>query len=159
MNDKLTKVLRRAAGYRNRTATPCPLKFPGIARMVRHPVYSTRVTRKSTYMRLPMGEAATKVFTRVTHMVVDRWGDPIVVIETHLPGTLPVAFDATNKPTEYNKFTVVKPKEQLVPVTKAARHEPGSTRGKYRALKRIARRGLLTELSIALDNAAKEVPA
>jgi hypothetical protein len=156
---RIAKELRGAAGYRNQSATPGITPFPGIQRMYRHPVYSTRVTTKTTFVRLPMEDKATKVLTRVKHMVVDRWGKPIVEMVTFAPGTLPVAFGDDGKPTEYNKYTVVQPKEQLVPVTKPARLDPACAKAKYRALKRLARKGLLLKTGAAIIDSLKEVPA
>lgn len=39
MNEKTAKLLRKVAGYRNQTATPGVMDFPGIARVVKAPVF------------------------------------------------------------------------------------------------------------------------
>ena len=131
MNQGLAKTLRAAAQYRNQSATPGILPFPGVARMYKHPVYATRVTTKTCYHRLPMMDKVTKVFTRVKHMVVDRWGKGVLEMETLPDG-------------------VTRVKEQLVPVTKPARLDPQCAKAKYRALKRLARKGLLLSTAAAL---------
>jgi hypothetical protein len=159
VNAKLAKMLRGPAQYRNQSATPGVTPFPGIMRMYRHPVYSTRITTKTSFIRLPMEDKVTKVFTRVRHMVVDRWGKPIVEMVTHSPGTLPVAFGDDGKPTEFNKHVVVQPKEQVVPVVKPVRLDPTCAKAKYRALKRLGRKGLLIQTGAAIIDSLKEVPA
>lgn len=140
MNQGLAKTLRAAAGYRQQSATPGVLPFPGVEkRMYKHPVYSTRITTKTTYHRLPMMDSVTKVYTRVKRMVVDRWGKPVLEMETLPDGSMRV-------------------KEQLVPVTKPARLDPTCAKGKYRALKRLARKGLLIGAgTAALAQLNKEV--
>lgn len=130
MNDKLAKALRKAAGYRNQSATPGVCPFPGIARMYTHPVYSTRSTKKSSYIRLPMGEKFTKVFTTVTRLVLDSRGKPVIEM-----GAQPDP-----------KTGAIVPKTNLVPVVKPARLEQQSPKGMYRALKRLARKKMLAGL-------------
>jgi hypothetical protein len=163
MNDKLLKVLRLAAGYRNQSATPGVLPFPGVARMYKHPVYATRMTTKTTYQRLPLATEVSKVFTRVKRMVVDRWGKAIVEMESLAPGTVPTAFsdDGKGTPTAFNKHTIIRVKEQLIPVANPARLDPQCAKGKYRALKRLARKGLLLNVGAAIIAAqqGKEVQA
>lgn len=46
MNSKTAKMLRRAAGYKNQTATPGVMDFPGVARMVKVPVFARHMTEK-----------------------------------------------------------------------------------------------------------------
>jgi hypothetical protein len=163
MNQRLSKDLRVAAEYRNQSATPGVMPFPGVARVYKHPVYATRITTKTTYQRLPLADKTSKVFTRVRHMVVDRYGKSVLEMETLAPGTVPVSFsdDGKNTPTAFNEHTLTRVKEQLVPVTKPARLDPQCAKGKYRALKRLARKGLLPTLGAAIIAAqqGKEVQA
>jgi hypothetical protein len=128
--------------------------------MYRHPVYATREVEKTCYVYLPMMKDPTKVTTKVRRMVTDTKGKPVVEMERFLAGTLPVEFDAEGKPVRYNTEEVVRPKEQLVPVPKPARLDPKCPKGVYRALKRLARKGLLMNVGAAIEaHNRKEVRA
>jgi hypothetical protein len=156
MNLKLATQLRAAAQYRNQSATPGVTPFPGIHGMVRHPVYASRVTTKTTYERKSHGW--TKVLRRERHPVVDRWGKGVLEMQSHPVGTLPTAFE-DGQPVAFNQHVVMRPKEHLVPVTKPVRLDPTCAKGKYRALKRLARKGLLLKTGAAIINSLKGVPA
>lgn len=155
MNDKKAKMLRAAAKYDPSAPQP-KMPFPGVARAYKHPVYATRLTTKTSYVRLPMDSKTTKVRTQVRRMVTDNREKPVLEMETHQPGTLPTAFGPDGKPTAFNKHVVVRPKEQLVPVSKPGRHAPRSPKGVYRGLKRLAKKGLLTGLGTAIVNAYQQ---
>lgn len=127
MNDKLAKMLRGHAQYRNQSKTPAAMPFPGVARLYTHPVYQTREVVKSAYAILPLLAKPTKVFTTVRRFVLDQRGRPIP--------------EMTDEKT---------PKTELVPVSKPARLDPASAKGKYRALKRLARKRLLMGLGAAI---------
>lgn len=137
MNLKKAKMLRGIAGYRNQTATPGTMPFPGVARAYRHPVYATR-----TYKR--------RDGTTVTHMVIHN-GKPVLEMETFAAGKLPVEFDADGKPTAFNTEPVTRVKEELVPVTKPAKLDPKCPKGVYRSLKRLHRKGLLDSLNLPIE--------
>lgn len=104
MNDKLAKALRKVAEYRQQTATPGIIPFPGIARMYQHPIY-------------------LRYDGRI----------PILQMET----------------VEVDGKTITRPKTQLVPVVKPVRLDPQCAKGKYRALKRLVRRGTLLQAGTA----------
>jgi hypothetical protein len=138
VNSKTAKQLRRAAGYRNQTATPGLMDFPGVARMVKHPRFERRETVKTSYEFLPGLEKPVKVDTPVSRLVLGPRRQPIPVVETNpdfgkpihgLPGVI----DAQE----------IRQAFDLVPTTKPARLRPTEPKGVYRALKRLARRGLL----------------
>lgn len=122
MNSKTAKLLRKAAGYRNQTATPGTMPFPGVARGYKHPVYATRTARKSSYI-YHVGEWL-KVFTDVTRMVHNHREKPVLEMEV--------------------RDGVPQPKEALIAVSKPGMLNPQQPKGVYRGLKRIERRvGLL----------------
>lgn len=128
MNSKTCKRLRAAAGYRNATATPSTMPFPGVARMYSHPVYLTHYTRKSSYVRLPLSEKTTKVFTTLERLAHDDRERPVVKMDLD------------------PKTGLSKPKAALVPVSMPARLNAAEPKGVYRGLKRLARKGLIMEL-------------
>src|SRR5258706_16482680 len=113
MNDKLAKSLRHAAGYRNQTATPGVIPFPGVARMYSHPVYSMRETKKSSYVKLPLTEATTKHFTTLRRFVLDDRGQPIMEMNSRPDPTT----------------GIVMPKTELVAVPKPGRLDPQCPKG------------------------------
>lgn len=128
MNSKTAKMLRGRAGYRNSSATPSTMPFPGVARLYTHPVYKTHKTKKSGYIKLPMSERVTKVFTTLERLVHDHKQKPILDMQTD------------------PKTGESKVKTTLVPVSKPARLNAAEPKGVYRGLKRLARKGLLMEL-------------
>ena len=144
MNDKLAKSLRHAAKYRNQSATPGVIPFPGVARMYSHPVYTTRQTKKSSYVKLPMMEGVTKVFTTLRRLALDGRGKPIL--------------EMADKPDP--KTGVIMPKTELVAVPKPARLDSQCPKGLYRALKKFAKQNMLLGLGTAIHVAyQKEVTA
>lgn len=132
MNDKLAKMLRHHAQYRNQSATPATMPFPGVARMYSVPVYQTRERVKPSYAILPLLAKPIKVFTTLRRMILDHKGRPIPEMDVN--------------PTTGAKT----PRTELVPVSKPARLDPTSAKGKYRALKRLARKQLLQGLGAAI---------
>jgi hypothetical protein len=157
MNSKLARQLRRASGYTGEEIGPKLMPFPGVARLVTMPVYRTRVTVKTCYVRLPLADKPEKVQTPTRRMVVDNRGQAILEFEVLKAGTVPTEFAEDGKtPTAFNKHDIVRPKTSLVPVSKAARLDAKSPKGIYRHLKRLARRGMTVELDIALQQARKE---
>lgn len=137
MNDKIAKALRGAAKYRNQTATPGVIPFPGVARMYSHPVYATRQTKKSSYIKLPLLEKTTKVFTTLTRFVLDGHGKPIM--------------EMNSQPDP--KTGICLPKTELVAVPKPVRLDPQCPKGLYRALKKFARKHTLMTLGTAIHAA------
>jgi hypothetical protein len=128
VNAKLAKSLRATAGYRNQSATPGTMPFPGVARLYTHPVYMTHQTRKSSFAKLPMIEKVTKVFTTLTRLKHNHVEKPILEVVTD------------------PKTGLTTPKTTLVPVSKPARLNAAEPKGVYRGLKRLARKGLIMEL-------------
>jgi len=142
MNEKAAKMLRHAAGYRNQTATPGVIPFPGVARMYSHPVYTTRLTKKSSYVKLPLMEKTTKVFTTLKRFVLDGRGKPII--------------EMNSQPDP--KTGIRMPKTELVAVVKPVRLDPKCPKGLYRALKKFAKRNTLLGVGTAIHAAyQKEV--
>jgi len=151
MNAKLAKMLRGAAQYRNQSATPGVMPFPGVARLYQHPVFETRDVVKSSYVRLPLMDKTTKVFTTVRRLVLDNKGRPKQVMETQAIGTVPT-FDERGVRNGTNLAPITKAKTDLVPVSKPARLDSQCPKGVYRGLKRLARRHLLTPLGMSFAN-------
>lgn len=157
------KSLRKAAGYKNEGRTPNPkMSFPGIARMYTHPVVSRREAVRTTYVKLPLDLKPTKVRTKVRSLVVDRWGKGITEVEQKTRMRAVLNADGTPKlkpngqpemePVLRKDGTLVTYygiKEQLVPVTRPARLDPKSPKGIYRALKKLARQGVLVQMGTA----------
>jgi hypothetical protein len=143
MNAKLAKSLRATAGYRNMSATPATMPFPGVARIYTHPVYQTRLTKKSSYAKLPMNETVTKVFTTLRRLKHNHLEKPVLEVVTDPKTGLPTT------------------KTALVPVSKPARLNAAEPKGVYRGLKRLARKGLIMELGRQITAAylPKEVTA
>lgn len=151
MNDKLAKMLRHAAGYRNQSATPGTMPFPGVARFYRQPVASTRLTVKTCYVF--MVDKYYKVQTKVLKLVVDRWGKAIMEMERCPPGSVPILHPITGKEIGRNKEEIVRLKETLVPASKPGRLNATQPKGIYRALKRMVRKGVLIDVYQALVQA------
>ena len=122
MNAKKCKELRRAAQYRNQTATPGVMDFPGIARMVKAPMFSKHTAIKTCYHRLPMDSEVTKVFTEVTKLDVDKHGKPVMVLEK----------DPTTG--------LIGPKYELQANSKPGKLRGTEPKGVYRAMKKFVRR-------------------
>jgi hypothetical protein len=173
MNDKQAKLLRKAAGYRNQSATPGIIPFPGIARFYLHPVVSKRPAVRTSYVRLPLDSALTKVKTKVYSVVQFRRNQPVwememtPVFEPTLDEHGQQVYDSNGQPATHPVLRdgqpVMQPriKQAQIPVTKPARLDPRCPKGVYRSLKRLARRGLtgarLLEAGIAAS--AKEQEA
>ena len=115
MNGKRAKMLRKAAGYRNQTATPGVMDFPGIARAVKVPVFATHEATKTSYEKLPMDTHWTKVYTKVRRLDHGPDGKPVLVLDA----------DGT-------------PKYQLEALSKPGVLRPTESKGVYRQLKKFA---------------------
>ena len=138
MNGKQAKALRRAAGYRNQTATPGLMDFPGVARLVKHPKYKTHPAAKTCYVTLPGDDRPTKITTDVQRLTLDRHRQPIPLIEENPGYGKPVA--GTEGLIDNEQFHQA---FDLVPNSKPGKIRPTSSKGVYRSLKKLARRGLL----------------
>jgi hypothetical protein len=132
MNLKKAKMLRHVAGYRNQSATPGTMPFPGVARMYKVPVYSKR-----TYTR--------RDGTEVTKMVL-AGNKPVMEMDIIPPGREPTEFDDDGKPTAYNTETIIRPKYELLPVSKPGRLDSKQPKGVYRQLKKMFKRGTLQQI-------------
>ena len=168
-----SKMLRGVSGYRNQSATPGLIPFPGVARFYSHPVVSRRPAIRTSYVRLPMDDKVTKVRTRVMSMVLGARNLPVFemelrpVFEPTLDANGRQVYDAKGQPATHPVLQDGQPvmrmqvKEAPVPVTKPARLDPRCPKGVYRSLKRLARRGVkgdrLVELGRAILSADKEV--
>lgn len=138
MNGKKAKALRQAAGYRNQTATPGAMDFPGVARFVKHPRFETHEAVKTCYIQRPGDVKHTKIETKVRKLTLGAGRQPIMVMEANpnygkpiegIPGLL-----------DAEQF---RPAFDLVPNSKPGRLRATEPKGIYRALKKLARRGLL----------------
>lgn len=147
MNDKLAKALRGAAQYRNQSATPGTMPFPGVARLYRHPVYETRQALRTEYVR--EGGRYVKRTYKVTRLMLDRLGKPVLA---------PLVIDTDVKSETFGQHV---PQTALVPVTKPARLDPQQPKGVYRALKKLGVKKLLANIGQAIIAAQqpKEVTA
>ena len=96
MNAKKAKLLRKAAGYKNQSATPGVMDFPGISKMVHVPVFDTHEAVRTEYIKLPLDAEFTKVFTKVRRLTVGRGGKPVIVLNTD--GTPKTQIEALSKP-------------------------------------------------------------
>ncbi len=138
MNGKKAKALRQAAGYRNQTATPGIMDFPGVARFVKHPRFEMHEAVKTCYIQLPGGAGHTKVETTVRKLTLGAGRQPIMAMEANPNYGKPI--DGTPGLIDNERFT---PAFDLVPNSKPGRLRATEPKGIYRALKKLARRGLL----------------
>jgi len=138
MNGKKAKALRQAAGYRNQTATPGAMDFPGVARFVKHPRFETHEAVKTSYVFLPGDTKPTKIETKVRKLALGPGRQPIMVMEANPNYGKPV--EGMPGLIDAEQFT---PAFDLVPNSKPGRLRATEPKGIYRALKKLARRGLL----------------
>lgn len=132
MNAKKAKLLRKAAGYKNQSATPGVMDFPGVSKMVHMPVFETHEATKTEYIKPPLDSEFIKVFTRVRRLTVGRDGKPVLVLNAD--GTPKTRIEALSKPG-------------VLRATEA--------KGVYRQLKKLTRRlGHAVLVGIAADEAA-----
>lgn len=96
MNGKRAKMLRKAAGYRNQSATPGVMDFPGVARVVKVPMFATHEATKTSYERLPLDTHWTKVQTKVRRLTHGSDGKPMLVLNAD--GTPKYQLEALSKP-------------------------------------------------------------
>ncbi len=138
MNAKIAKELRKAAGYRNQSATPGTIPFPGVARMYEHPVYTTRPAFSTTYEPHPgvRGKMVRVTHKRTAMNVMGRKGK-----EQYIPLVLEEKVHPKSGATYYG------PKLELVPVAKPAKLA-NCAKSVYRDLKRLLREGLLNDPSM-----------
>lgn len=121
MNAKKAKFLRKAAKYKNQSATPGVMDFPGVARMVKVPVFSKHTAIKTSYLRLPLDTKCTKVFTKVTKLDVDHRGKPVAMLTTD------------------PKTGMIVPEYELAANSKPGKLRADEPKGIYRGLKRAVR--------------------
>lgn len=121
MNAKKAKMLRHAAEYRNQSATPGVMDFPGIARMIKVPMFDTHPAVKTSYIKLPMDDHFTKVHTEVQRLTHGKDGKPIMLME------LPTA-----------PLYKLEPKYQIVALSKPGKLRTTEPKGLYRQLKKLA---------------------
>lgn len=121
MNAKKCKELRHAAQYRNQTATPGVMDFPGVARGVKVPVFSKHSAVKTCYQRLSMTGEVTKIFTDVVKLDVDRFGKPIMALE------------------QDPKTKLFGPKYEVQFNSKPGKLRANEPKGVYRAMKKFVR--------------------
>jgi hypothetical protein len=114
MNAKKAKLLRKAASYKNQSATPGVMDFPGVSKAVHMPVFDTHEAVKTSYVRLPLDLEFTKVFTKVRRLTTDRHGKPVLVLNA----------DGT-------------PKTQLEVLSKPGVLRADEPKGVYRAMKKL----------------------
>lgn len=138
MNSKKAKHLRRAAGYRNQTATPGVMDFPGVARFVKHPKFETHEAIKTSYVFLPGDVKPTKVQTPVQRLTLGRTRQPVPLIEENPEYGKPI--QGTDGLIDAEQFRHA---FDLVPNSKPGRLRTTEPKGIYRTLKMLAKRGLL----------------
>lgn len=139
MNGKKAKHLRRAAGYRNQTATPGVMDFPGVARFVKHPKFEMHMAIKTSYEFLPGDDKPTKVSTPVQRLTLGRNRQPIPLIEENPEyGKI---IHGTEGLIDAEQFRHA---FDLVPNSKPGRLRTNEPKGIYRTLKKLAKRGLLS---------------
>lgn len=138
MNGKQAKALRRAAGYRNQTATPGVMDFPGVARFVKHPKFEMHTAIKTSYVFLPGGVKPTKVQTPVQRLTLGRDRKPVALIEENPEYGKPI--QGTDGLIDAEQFRHA---FDLVPNSKPGRLRTTEPKGIYRTLKKLAKRGLL----------------
>ena len=144
MNSKKAKHLRRAAGYRNQTATPGVMDFPGVARFVKHPKFETHETIKTSYEFLPGDDKPTKVSTPVQRLTLGRDHKPVPLIEENPEYGKPI--QGTDGLIDAEQFRHA---FDLVPNSKPGRLRTNEPKGIYRTLKKLAKRGLLEAVAKA----------
>jgi hypothetical protein len=131
MNAKKAKLLRKAAAYKNQSATPGVMDFPGIARAVKVPVFEKHEAIKTSYVWLPMDDGFTKVHTPVERLTIR--------------GRKPVPILHTGGVDEQGKSLAGTPRYELLPLTKPGKLREKEPKGVYRQLKKLSRRhGLFT---------------
>lgn len=138
MNSKKAKALRQAAGYRNQTATPGAMDFPGVARFVKHPRFETHEAVKTCYIQRPGDVKHTKSETKIRKLTLGAGRQPIMAMEANPNYGKPV--EGMPGLIDAEQFT---PVFDLVPNSKPGRLRATEPKGIYRALKKLARRGLL----------------
>ena len=144
MNQKKAKALRRAAGYRNATATPSAIKFPGVARMVKFPTVATRVVTKIVkgypFWPRKMVELKVQALSSVFIRAGKWWqAEALQMIKTKEDGT-------------------VEPQFELVAFSKPARHNTETPRGIYRSLKKLERTVGLEAVAAGVQEAGYGTP-
>lgn len=126
MNGRKAKMLRAAAQYRNQSATPGVMDFPGVSRMVHVPSFAKHETTKTSYVRLPLDDGYTKVHTKVVRLVHGAGSKPI--LELNSDGT---------------------PKYDMVVLSKPGKLRAAEPKGVYRQLKKLSRRHGLFDFKAA----------
>lgn len=113
MNQKKCKMLRRSAGYRNQSATPGVMDFPGVSRrFIQVPAYSKVPATKTSYEKV--GGRWVKQERQVMSNL--HSGDKPVVMLT--PAGVPML--------------------DMVAVSMPGRLRAAEPKGTYRALKKLA---------------------
>lgn len=135
LNAKTAKMLRKAAGYKNQTATPAAPPFPGIHHLMDFPLFKKRPKTRGTE---PNGEP---LMTMQGHMVGNRRFIAVPALEK---------YEVTDEAGVVHKGT--RQATQPVPVTKPAKHNDSTTKGAYRALKTMQKEfGRLPTVTVASD--------
>ena len=141
MNAKIAKELRKAAGYRNQSATPGAVPFPGVAKVYNRPVYTTRPAFSTTYEPHPSirGKVVRVTHKRTAMNVMGRKG-----LEQYIPLALEEKIDPKTGASFYG------PVFEMVPVAKPAKLGAlaDGTRAEkkvYRDLKKLLRSGALSD--------------
>lgn len=120
MNAKLAKGIRKATDYRNQTATPGLIDFPGVGkRIYQHPVM---VRNKNG-----------RLLTRACPLWYARYRN------TSIPSAYGPVQDMEVKTDEHG-ITRAEPRIQLVPVAKPARLSTDCPKGRYRVAKKFVKR-------------------
>lgn len=142
MNAKLAKGIRKATDYRNQTATPGVIDFPGVGKKIyQHPVMLKRMATRTKYVRFHPGEKTVKVATEVARFIVQSC--PVWYARyrnTSIPSAYgPVQEMVVGKDKDTGEYRM-EPKVELVPVAKPARLSTDCPKGRYRVAKKFVKR-------------------
>lgn len=140
MNAKLAKGIRKATDYRNQSATPGVIDFPGVGKKIyQHPVMLKRMATRTKYVRFHPGEKPVKVATEVARFIMQSCP---VWYARHRNTSIPSAYGPVQmmEPQTRDGVTRVAPKLELVPVAKPARLSTDCPKGRYRVAKKFVKR-------------------
>lgn len=166
MNDKKAKALRREAKYRNQTATPGTMPFPGVARFYAHPTYLMHTVIKTHYGWATIPEHIDVETGVVTpeHRVFKKISRPVTKVKLNARGKAQELLEYVPEHWDIETFEMtrehMRPKTSMVPVTKPALLNDKEPKGVYRGLKRIEKRwGLANFMATMQGMTARQVAA
>lgn len=126
MNAKLAKGIRKATDYKNQSATPGVIDFPGVSKKIyQHPVMMRNKNGRLTTRSCPVW------YARYRNTSIPSAYGPVqeMVVKTAVTG-----------PDDLLGVTRLEPKVELVPVAKPARLSTDCPKGRYRVAKKFVKR-------------------